>query len=504
MTRQETVIKITKITRIIGEMKSQLDLDDEIEFEALDSSWANIGKWTKEIYQYMEQAPSPLLADLITNNEFTTPVVNYVQSHKQNIDSTYVKVIDSYAKNMQALLSLCEEQREKLKGEYKDLTGPLANEQVATLLQRAIRAGLLDEHYQPMPQTKPLQLKVIAYAISAICKLSSPYVHFEKQWKRENGKRFSTSRVPRYNTALYDTTKALYPEVDFTEFEPIHEAKTFYTPQSEQDIRMLYHELVKYCYIAPSTTFETFAGIFDKTKFSKPIEWIKAQRQLSYFVYLAFYKFNKKDLWIKGECCFSIDGHSPHKACFVSGYSWIKRAGWLDRYDVKLKAICDEFNHIENTPERETSDERLIHTSKVVFHSTSSEEDIHSMFSALVEGGYIDSSTEFTTFRGIFDETMFEHPIVWMKTQALLMYFVHLAFKPHNPYDVWVKCANCFRLRGGKTPNRQSMDSNFRFIVKKGLLATYDIRLKTIADNYHSNKNKNADITSSMKESIST
>lgn len=294
MTRQETVIKITKITRIIGEMKSQLDLDDEIEFEALDPSWANIGKWTKEIYQYMEQAPSPLLADLITNNEFTTPVVNYVQNHKQDIDSTYVKVIDSYAKNMQALLSLCEEQREKSKGEYKDLTGPLANEQVTTLLQRAIRAGLLDEHYQPMPQTKPLQLKVIAYAISTICKLSSPYVHFEKQWKRENGKRFSTSRVPRYNTALYDTTKALYPEVDFTEFEPIHEAKTFYTPQSEQDIRMLYHDLVKYGYIAPSTPFETFAGIFDKTKFSKPIEWIKAQRQLSYFVYLAFYKFNKK------------------------------------------------------------------------------------------------------------------------------------------------------------------------------------------------------------------
>ena len=45
MTRQETVIKITKITRIVGEMKSQLDLDDEIEFEALDSSWMNIGKW---------------------------------------------------------------------------------------------------------------------------------------------------------------------------------------------------------------------------------------------------------------------------------------------------------------------------------------------------------------------------------------------------------------------------------------------------------------------------
>ena len=50
MTRQETVIKITKITRIVGEMKSQLDLDDEIEFEALDSSWMNMGERDLSIY----------------------------------------------------------------------------------------------------------------------------------------------------------------------------------------------------------------------------------------------------------------------------------------------------------------------------------------------------------------------------------------------------------------------------------------------------------------------
>lgn len=35
------------------------------------------------------------------------------------------------------------------------------------------------------------------------------------------------------------------------------------------------------------------------------------------------------------------------------------------------------------------------------------------------------------------------------------------------------------------------MDSNFRFIVKKGLIDTYDIQLKTIADNYLSTQNKN-------------
>ena len=75
MTRQETVIKITKITRIIGEMKSQLDLDDEIEFEALDSSWANIGKWTKEIGNYIQSYSITLVKrckDLLLSNLFIT------------------------------------------------------------------------------------------------------------------------------------------------------------------------------------------------------------------------------------------------------------------------------------------------------------------------------------------------------------------------------------------------------------------------------------------------
>lgn len=47
-------------------------------------------------------------------------------------------------------------------------------------------------------------------------------------------------------------------------------------------------------------------------------------------------------------------------------------------------------------------------------------------------------------------------------------------------------------LANDKVPNRESMDSNFRFIVKKGLMDTYDIQLKTIADNYLSTQNKNA------------
>ena len=80
------------------------------------------------------------------------------------------------------------------------------------------------------------------------------------------------------------------------------------------------------------------------TRFESPVEWTKTQRQLSYFIHQAFSRFNRKNLWIKGECCFRIGGKKPHKASLVTGFAWIKRAGWMDRYDTRLKAICDRFN----------------------------------------------------------------------------------------------------------------------------------------------------------------
>ena len=344
MTRQEAVIKIVKITRIIGELKYQLDADDEVEFEALDPEWKHIAEWTQEVCRYMELDASPQVARLIANIGFTDMVEKYVQSCRKEIGAKEAKILDDYVKHMRTLSSLCDTRSEEQREKYGDLIAPLANDRAAALLQRAVDAGILDRHYQPVPQTSPLQLKVIAYAVSSLCKLHSPYVLFEKQWHRENGKRFNTCRIPKHNTVCYEETRALYPEVDFAGFEPVHEAATFYVPQSEEEIRAMYEDLVKYGYIAPETTFEAFGSIFDKARFESPVEWTKTQRQLSYFIHQAFSRFNRKNLWIKGECCFRIGGKKPHKASLVTGFAWIKRAGWMDRYDTRLKAICDRFN----------------------------------------------------------------------------------------------------------------------------------------------------------------
>ena len=182
----------------------------------------------------MKQNPSPILARQITNIGFTDLLEAYVREHRQEIEEPFVWALDNYVKHMRALLSLCDKQSIDERGPYRDLTAPLANEQVATLLQRAVDAGILDCHYQPVPGTKALQLKVIAFAVSSICGFPRAYMHFEKLWKRDHGSRIGTCRAPKCHTEYYEAVKALYPEVDFSTFEPERtEAVTFYAPQSE-------------------------------------------------------------------------------------------------------------------------------------------------------------------------------------------------------------------------------------------------------------------------------
>lgn len=371
MTRQDFVIKVAKINKILGELKYGIDIDTILDFSFLTPQLLMLAEWMADIQQYISQEPSPSLARQITSIGYTDEIKKYLAKHKEDITPTacVTLLIDSI-KRLQSLFEICRQYQREEKGQYKDLVETLANEQVATLLQRAVDAGLLDNHFQPTPDTKTLQLRVIAFAVSSICKFPRIYVDFEKQWSHTTSYRISTCSIPKYRTKFYEYAKSLYPEVDFSPLESSCGIETFYTPQSPEDITKMYNELIKYKYIAPDTTLDVFNGIFDKAKFVKPVEWIKEQRLLAYFLYLAFGKWNKKNLWVK--------------------------------------------------------------------------------------------------------------------SQVSLMYFVYLSFRADNPFDFWTKCANCFQIREGKPINRESLRCNFRSIISKGKLDTYDIELKRIADEYNS------------------
>ena len=106
----------------------------------------------------------------------------------------------------------------------------------------------------------------------------------------------------------------------------------------------MYLDLVEGGYIAHYTTLEDFQGIFDASKFAKPVEWIKSQRQLSYFLTEAFTATNKRLVWVKSCCCFRIFGKVPNKECMVSGLGELKRKGVYDTYDPELKNIAKRYN----------------------------------------------------------------------------------------------------------------------------------------------------------------
>lgn len=53
MTKQETVIKICKLTRITGEIKYQIDFDGNVDFASFVPNLLYIDKWTDEICRYV-------------------------------------------------------------------------------------------------------------------------------------------------------------------------------------------------------------------------------------------------------------------------------------------------------------------------------------------------------------------------------------------------------------------------------------------------------------------
>lgn len=493
MTKQETVIKICKLTRITGEIKYKIDFDGYVDFASFVPELFYIDRWTDEICEYVKTDSCPRLAHLISNMGFNDYIEAYIQSHREDIMPAFQKIFDSYFAKAHELFSLCEQNSMNRKGEYINLIEPLATKQVAELLNRAVNAGLLGVDYQPIPGIKALHLKLIAYAVSTICGFKQPYTFFEKQWNRTVRTRISTCKIPRYSNE-FESTKALYPEVDFSKIEISHDVLTFYVTQNRIEIESMYNDLVKHGYIAPDTSLETFNGIVGKSEFASPVKWIKGQRQLAFFIHLAFGKYNNKDLWIKGECCFTINGKVPHKDCFTTGYSYIKRAGLMDNYDIKLKTICDKFNHIETpTTQIAVENKHLIHTSKSVFFSPKTENKRKEMYSALLAGEYISPDTTYATFNGILEESDFTEPVVWLKTQNLLIYFVYMAFKEDNPYDLWVKCVSCFRFQNGKVPNRSSLVPNCRLIMQQN--NPYNIELKKIADDYNESSKNSAEIS---------
>lgn len=342
---------IAKINRFTKQLNYWCELEADINLDVFGEELFQIDTWAKEVHEYLKGAPNVSLVGMVEDIGSAASLKEYMVTKGNEIPSRLRKTLHAYIEHMEALQGDLGLLKKKGKGRYANLPTPLANGKAADLLQRAVKAEILGKDFQPIEGISCQKLKVIAFAVSRLMSFDHrhTYVHFDRLWQR-GGYHLSSVVLSVLSTDSYQDALDLYPEVDFTDLLiKEYNGYVFNSSFSEERKLELYKELVYQGYIDQATTKAQFLGIFDRALFKKPINWIRTQHQLSYFIKLAFEPDNDKHLWNKTMSCFLINGETPHKACFVSGYSQLLHSSLFDSYEPSLKAIAVAYRREEDS-----------------------------------------------------------------------------------------------------------------------------------------------------------
>ncbi len=343
MNRQQAAIKIAKVNRFIKQMNYWSELGENIHPAAFGDDIYSMSTWVKEIQAYLRTDKNfLLLADLIECVGDISVIDEYLGKRSRRMEEVMRQSLVGLSRNMKALLAECQELRKASKGCYSMLPDPLYNETAIGLLERAVKADILDKEFAPSSKANYNNLKIVAYAVSQIMQFDRKhtYCYFEAMWH----KRLSPVMLPSYKKGTCEETMGLFPEVDFTPLLEDHETLVFNCPFSDERKDFLRRELAKHGYIARNTTAKQFFAIFDKDKFKTPVNWLKEQRQLGVLAKLGLGPTNNKNLWLKTVTCFTVNGKRPHKGSLSSGSHLLERTGVLESYDTILTAICKAYN----------------------------------------------------------------------------------------------------------------------------------------------------------------
>ena len=343
MNRQQAAIKIAKVNRFIKQMNYWSELGESIHPAACGDDIYSMSAWVKEIQAYLRTDKNfLLLADLIECVGDISVIDEYIGKRNRSMEEIMRQSLVGLSRNMKALLAECEELRKASKGCYSMLPDPLCNETAIGLLERAVKADILDKEFTPSSKANYNNLKIVAYAVSQIMQFDRKhtYCYFEAMWH----KRLSPVMLPSYRKGTCEETMELFPEVDFTPLLEDHERPVFNCPFSDERKDFLRRELAKHGYIARNTTAKQFFAIFDKDKFKTPVNWLKEQRQLGVLAKMGLGPTNNKNLWLKTITCFTVNGKRPHKGSLSSGSHLLERTGVLESYDTVLTAICKAYN----------------------------------------------------------------------------------------------------------------------------------------------------------------
>jgi len=117
------------------------------------------------------------------------------------------------------------------------------------------------------------------------------------------------------------------------------------------------------------------------------------------------------------------------------------------------------------------------------FQTSFSARRIKTMFSSLINLGYIDPETTEEQMLAIYGKGELEKPINWLKELRLLAYFIDTAMAPTNK-DFWTATACCFTVNG-KEPNRGCLKTALVTVRAKGIYDTYAPDILSVAQQYN-------------------
>ncbi len=222
MNRQQAAIKIAKVNRFIKQMNYWSELGENIHPAAFGDDIYSMSAWVKEIQAYLRTDKNfLLLADLIECVGDISVIDEYIGKRSRSMEEVMRQSLVGLSRNMKALLAECQELRKASKGCYSMLPDPLYNETAIGLLERAVKADILDKEFAPSSKANYNNLKIVAYAVSQIMQFDRKhtYCYFEAMWH----KRLSPVMLPSYKKGTCEETMGLFPEVDFTPLLEDHE-----------------------------------------------------------------------------------------------------------------------------------------------------------------------------------------------------------------------------------------------------------------------------------------
>ena len=301
VTRQEAVLSFVKFNKFAKQLIYDICIGGNTKLTTYADELLHFEQWKEDIMLYTSLNPDPIIIDKIAMLGSPEMLENYIKDGKETLPKNTYDALSGVVQAMKSIHALCFDLNQESKGKFKYLVNEFAYEEAADLFDRAVSAGYLTAEYQPKGDTDLYTLKILAFAIGEMLHLTMrhKWSHFEEQWNIDKSNKLSSLPVTEKQFKRNEKVMKLYPEVDFSELTQPNEERYFDAVYGSRRVRSLYQDLHDKGYISPDTTVDAFLSIFNlgEQTTRKPIEWIKSQRHLSYFIFFAFSKQSRKSCY---------------------------------------------------------------------------------------------------------------------------------------------------------------------------------------------------------------